>query len=315
MDWRSRTQLITLDISQVDLSDKDYLIPSYSPLTRLESSISAVGILNPPLVMMQDRVYVPILGRRRLQAAVNLGISSVSAGEMMSSLDDRSLFEIAFWDNIDNRPANPATTAYLVKRLLDLFEKRTAAERFFPSLGVSAFGPKIERLRMIGGLENVFLNALAQGHIQEKTAFIFSKISYEERVFVLNVILELGMNSNKAAEITSHFFDLAAFSGEAILDGHGAKLIIDIMATAEPNQEKTERVRSALFALRFPEIAGKQIEFSNKICKYRLTKNVQVKAHQAFESPGAIIEVRTDSWHTADSLLEILSEPKSNKES
>ena len=75
----------------------------------------------------------------------------------------------------------------MVRRLLDLIPREVVADDFLPLLGVPARGPRLERLRAVGGLVHPVLQALSLGRIQEKTAFALSALSSEDQVTLLTI--------------------------------------------------------------------------------------------------------------------------------
>ena len=79
--------------------------------------------------------------------------------------------------------------AYVVKRLFELIPRETLAKKIFPFLDVSSKGPKLERLRRIGGLETPLLSALSKGRLQEKSAGILSELPGVQRLSLMKLIM------------------------------------------------------------------------------------------------------------------------------
>ena len=173
MKWLANTRTTLFDPQEIDLRDRTYYIPCFADPAPLVKSLDSVGILNPPLLQeLPGGRMIPVLGRRRLQAAVQLGISQTEVKIVSDRIPEAEGFAVALWDNFGHRTFDIASTAVVVRRLLDLLPRDVVADGFLPLLGVPARGPRLERLRAIGGLEEPVLQSLALGRIQEKTAFI-----------------------------------------------------------------------------------------------------------------------------------------------
>jgi ParB-like chromosome segregation protein Spo0J len=188
LKWLANTRTAVLDPHEIDLRDRSYFIPCFADPAPLVKSIDRVGILNPPLLQeLPGGTIIPVLGRRRLQAAVHLGISRTEVKIVSDRIPEAEGFAVALWDNLGHRSFDIASTAIVVRRLLDLFPREVVADGFLPFLGVPARGPRLERLRAIGGLEEPVLQSLALGRIQEKSAFILTALSQEEQLSLLEL--------------------------------------------------------------------------------------------------------------------------------
>ena len=77
MNWLAHFEKKFLDPRELDLEDRAYWVPCFDDPRPLRKSIEAAGILNPPVVQPRGNTLVPVLGRRRLQAALELGLGQV----------------------------------------------------------------------------------------------------------------------------------------------------------------------------------------------------------------------------------------------
>jgi hypothetical protein len=149
LKWLANTEALFELVK--DLRDRAYFIPCFADPAPLVKSIDSVGILNPPLLQeLPGGRMIPVLGRRRLQAAVRLGISRTEVKIVSDRVSEAEGFALALWDNFGHRTFDVASTAVVVRRLLDLFPRDVVADDFLPWLGVPSRGPRLERLRAIG---------------------------------------------------------------------------------------------------------------------------------------------------------------------
>jgi ParB-like chromosome segregation protein Spo0J len=258
LNWLENTTPRTLDPQKIDLADKAYYVPCFSGSESLVNSIERVGIINKPVVQEKSTgALIPILGRRRLKAASELGMTSVESRIVTASMPEQDGFLMAFWDNI-HRLSEPACVAVIVKRLLELFSREFVAREFLPVLGVPPRGPRLEHLKALGSLEEIILQAVSLGHILEKTALLLSELLPQERMALFAFSEELGLNANKKAEIIERVIDLSIFHARPALEFIQTKEAQAVLANRDiPVPERASRFRDFLRSCKFPELANK----------------------------------------------------------
>lgn len=304
LNWLEHTRFLELDPDEVDLEDRTYYIPDFQPLDRLAASIEKIGILDAPLV--QERAggrFIPVLGRRRLQAARLIGLSRMEARIVSQDISESEGFLLAFWDNVGHRSFDPAGRAVVVRRLLELLPREVVARDFLPLLGIPPRGPRMERLRSIGGLEAHVLEALATGQILEKTALILTDLNSQERATLVDLIHHLQLNANKAAEVIEHLFDLSVLHGKPILEFLESGEVSVILRDQDiPVPERSARLRELVRGWRFPELTNKEQEF--RIWSQRLPKSERISIHPtpAFEDEKCTIQITSESWEEAEKI-------------
>jgi ParB family transcriptional regulator, chromosome partitioning protein len=297
------------DPHEVDLLDRAYYIPCFAALTPLIKSIESVGILNPPLLQEQTGGrMVPVLGRRRLQAAVQLNMPRTEVRIVSDPMSEAEGFVLALWDNLSHRQFDTACTAIVVRRLLDLFPTEVVADDFLTWLGVPARGPRLERLRAIGGSTDPVLQALSSGRIQEKTAFVLSRLSSEEQDAILELTDALGMNANRRAEVIGYLYDLSVFHGRPImefLDKEEARSILHAEGVGIP--ERAAQFRELIRSWKFPEIVDSEREFEGWLRSLPKSDRVLVRPTPGFENHECTVEIRAGSREEAERILKRLT--------
>jgi ParB family transcriptional regulator, chromosome partitioning protein len=310
VNWLNLTKPTVVDPHAVDLEDKTYLVPCYCDLSALVKSIEKVGLLNSPLVQeLADGRLVPVAGRRRLQAAVALGLEEVTVRVLPDAIPVAEGFTLAFWDNVPHRTFDPACMAVVVRRLLELFPREVAALEFLPVLGIPLKGPRLERLRAIGGLEHLVLDALSQGRIHEKTAAILCEVEPETRLRLLELMGNLRLNANKTADIISWLFDLSVLEGKPIAESLASGDARNILSDGDsPVQERAERFRELVRRWKFPELTAREAEFREWASHLPPSGRVSVKPTSAFEDPACVLEIRAASKNEAQRILSSLKQ-------
>jgi hypothetical protein len=305
VNWLDRTKTIYINPREVDCEDATYCIPDFSESGALLESVREIGIINPPFVQRrEDKRLVPVLGRNRLKVALQVGMSAVKTGVLPSEMPRADGFRLAFWDNAHRISRDSATLAVLVKRLLELFPRKVASAEFLAPIGVQINGPRLERLRSIAGLEPEILTALAVGRIQEKTAALLTKLQSEERLALAGFTESLGMNANKKAEVIGALFDLSILNSRPITAYLRDKRMVSIAENSHMSvPERSTGVRNFIRSLKFPELVGREEDFSRWLRTLPRSQNISISPTPAFETLGCTIQISADSPAQAERIL------------
>ncbi len=308
LNWLENTSSHSLDLSRIDPDDRTYYIPCFSGLDALIKSIESVGILNTPV--LQERasgLLVPVLGRRRLKAAAQLGISRVEVRLLPAEMPEDQGFTMAFWDNVAHRSLDPASLAVVVKRLLELFPRAIVAKDFLPALGVSPRGPRLQRLCAVATLAEPILEALSFARISEKSAFILSEFEPPERLAVFKVTEKLGFNANKRAEVIENLFDLSICRHTSVIDLLNRKDAHSLLVEDDmPVSERAERFRKLVRSWKFPELTAREREFRSWSNNLPGSQRLSVHAAPSFETEQISVEIRADSKEHAEAMIDLL---------
>ncbi len=301
-------KIIKINPEQIDLNNRDFYIPSFESLAPMAVSIQNVGILNPPLVKQTlNGLFVPVLGRRRIESLRDLGGSyMIEVKVAPPSLSDDQAFLVAFWDNLDRIRMDSGVRAYVISRLLELFPVQTLIQSVFPALNTAPIGPSLERLRKIGGLEYHILKALSCGKINEKSAVILAEMPVDQREILFELISQLALNSNKAFELISQLFDLSVYWKESISDLLGrpeVRLLLD--DTGIGLTEKAALVRDLVRRWKFPEISRDRKNFDEWVKDLNPPGNVSLRPSQSFEDDSVYVEIRVRSRSHVQELADV----------
>jgi len=291
--------------AKINLTDRTYYIPCFRGLESLAYSIGQVGIINKPAVQERpSRRLIPVVGRRRLQVASQLGMASVEVRVISDSMPEEEGFLMAFWDNVAHRTFDPACTAVVVKKLLELYPRDVVAKQFMPVLGVPPRGPRLEQLRALGGLEEPVLQSLALGRIHEKTALLLSELQPHERIGLLEFTDDLGLNANKKAEVIERLLDLSIFHDRPVLEFiHSVDAQTALADESIPLPERANSFRDLLRSWKFPELAKQEAEF--RVWRETLPRadRVSVRPSRSGQVERYDIEIHADSRSDVEKLI------------
>jgi len=296
---------INISPNQVDLRNTDFHVPSFDPLDPLIASIEQVGTLHPPVVKeTSSHCFIPVLGRRRLEALSSLKWDHFEVRIINPAQPDNETLIMVFWDNLERIKTDVAVRAYMVKRLMELIPIEMLAKKIFPYIDAPSKGPKLEKLSKIGGLERPILGALSNGRIQEKSAAILSELPDNQRLTLLRLVYDLDLNANKAFEIISNLFDLSIYRREPVTDFLARPEAFEILNNQNlTTQEKTSQFRNLIRRWVFPELTQNRDVFDKWVQQVSPPRNVTLRHAQSFEDDSVTIEIRLDSRSKAKDFL------------
>ena len=307
MSWLDRTTPLLIDPGEIDLHDSTYEFPFFGDSLSLEKSVGTVGVINAP-VLQEHRAgsLIPVLGRRRLAAARVVGLREISARVIPAEMPEADGYSLAFWDNCA-RITDPATTAYVVKRLLDLFPREEACSTFLRVLNVPRKGPRLERLRRVGGLERSILQGLASGRLLEKTAVTLAYMDEEDRQLAFDLSQRLRLNANTSEEVIGSLHDLAVLQQRSvtqIVASDQIRSVLDSEGGSVP--ERATSLRQVLRSMRFPEMITRESAFREWCTGLDLPDNQKVRHAPAFETDECTVEIKVRDRERASKILAAL---------
>lgn len=307
MSWLDRTTISLLDPADVNLHDSTYEVPYFGDSSSLGKSVAMVGVVNAPVLQdHSSRGLIPVLGRRRLRAARAAGFHEIPVRLIPPEMPEADGYSLAFWDNCV-RITDPATTAHVVKRLLELFPLEEVCSTFLPVLNVPAKGPRLERLRRVGGLERTILEALALGRLMEKTAVTLAALDEQGRLLVFDLSQRLRLNANTCEEVVASLYDLAVVRGRSIGEIVASDPIASVLLQEDRSvPERAMSLRTILRSMKFPEVVAREREFREWCTELALPDNQKIRHASAFETDECTLEIKVDDREQAHQIVEAL---------
>ena len=308
LSWLNPMRTVRIDPAQADLENRRYYFPSYEDGEQLLRSIQEVGILNPPY--LQERLGsrpIPVLGRRRLRAAIAAGLSEIEARVIPETVPAQEAFIPAFWDNFGHRSFDSALTAVVVRRLMELYTLETVAKDFLPALGIPPRGPRLERFRAVGGLEEQILEALALGKITMRTAVIMTRVTPAERLALFGLTQNLRLNANKTGEVIGHLFDLSVLHDSSLLElirSDEVKTILEDDRLDLPS--RANALRELVRKWKFPELSEKMRAFRSWHRGLDTGERIFVRPAPDFEDESVSVEIDVSSWEETQRVVEAI---------
>ncbi len=280
------TQLRTVQLSDISLSDLFFVTTDGRETASLQHSITSCGLLQPPCLWRsgQEEPYVIVCGYLRLQAVRNLGWQELSAWVFDSDIPQSRLLEYALQDNLPHRIFNPVEIALALQRLLACFSRDVVISEWLPRLGQSPSGRTLERFLCLCSLEQEPRAALIVGSLTEASALRLCGYSAEDRLAVFALMQQLHLSAGKQAELLECLEDLARRDKKTLREVAAAADIVKVCSDERCNRvQKTEQVRQLLRTRRFPRLRALEGRFATVLKELPIPAGVRIMPPPHFE--------------------------------
>lgn len=280
MDYRPET--VALD--RIDTADTTYRISTGAAVDTLESSISDVGLINPPLLTGADGGYVIVAGFRRVRACVGLGWKEMPARIAAPGLDNLALASVAIADNAFQRPLNlleSARAAALLARYLDSPDSIAAAAG---RVGLSDSTEMTEKLLALSRLPRPLQEGVLDTSLSLPTALEIGCHPAEEATPIADLFRRLKPSLSRQREFLVLLREISrreSITTAALICEPDISAILD--NPDNDRNRKTRLLRDYLKRRRFPRLTQAQDAFNRSAAQLRLGPGASLAPPQHFE--------------------------------
>ncbi len=254
----------------------------------LVRSIKRIGLLNAPLIFLEDNMEINIVsGYRRIFALKELGCQNVSCIVLPQHLTKKECLLINFYDNVATRSFNAVEKAMVCSRLSALFPRSEIVRRFMPALGLPSHEAVLDLYNAIDAeLDNEIKHALASARMSVKTVEELLKFPDKDRQTLMDLFSKMNFNSNQQIQVLDLIKDISlrdSKSVSAILEEDNFNSIIMDEAMNVP--QKGRAFLDHCRRIRHPFLYSAERGFKSKVKSLKLPREVEIADPKCFE-PG-----------------------------
>ncbi len=200
-------------LAEIDFDDRSYPFSCGPVPERLQRSIAAAGILQPPWLRPGEQGLVVVSGRRRLAAlgelSRNFEESPVIAYRDVGGRDPEELFREVFWENVAIREFNPVESADLFLVIMSRFVGMADRGRLLSALGIPDRPRFHQRCRAVAGFPSSLREMIAAGRVDGETIDLLASWSGDDLAALVDLAADFNLRRNKLREVAGRLDDLA----------------------------------------------------------------------------------------------------------
>jgi len=271
-----------LPLKEIFLEDERFRISYYFSLEKLILSLQKVGLLHPPLVVLQDKSFILVSGWKRVLACIKLGLSSLPVF-VIEEKDELKAFLAAFYENLATREFSLLEKAEILSRLKRFGEdEKKIVQHYLPLLDIPSTLSNLESYLAFSQLESEVKRIIHQKNMPFSSVKLFAGFTPQERKSLLPLLLPSGQNKMKG--ILEDLKEISRRNDIPAKKILSSKEILDIMGSEKLSPlQKADKIRLILMKKRYPALSSRKESFDSLLKKLRLPKNIMVKPSPFFE--------------------------------
>lgn len=286
------TESCSIQLNEVDWNDASCLI-TYGPVPdKLILSIQAVGLIEPPLLQRKkDGLFRIVCGGRRLAVCRKVGLEPLPCRVLSSSLPHQTCLRLAIYDNVAQRTLNPVEKSLILTKMAEYLERPQVIDEFMPLLDLEPSPALFNRYAELTHLEEGILNSLASGRLNERIAFVLTRLEEEDRIGFFRFFQDLPFSVSVQEEIVETVVEIARkenLSPVQVLDSKEVRALRE--TTKRPAKQRANEIRKQLQARRAPRLTARKERFAREARDLGLPSGVRLVPPPYFEGPKWSLE-------------------------
>ena len=296
-------------LKKIDVDDESFRMTFCPDLKELQTSMEAVGLINPVILRGKENFQI-VSGYRRILVARRLGWKKIAARVYtLDELDFEEGFNLNFYENLGTRSFNLIESSIVVAGFVDRCgtDIKPVREKILPLMGFQSGSKVFQQLFSLVRLVDEWKDLVVKKEISLPNAAKVSGFSPEDQKVLYSALSGLKLGQNKMRECLEMVEEV----------GKGEEVSLHQLFTSEPftslNQnarinitERTEMFRKALRTRRYPELTRQQEKFKAVRKKLLLPPSVSLEPPEFFEGDKLKVTFRFRSPEELRSILEKL---------
>jgi len=297
-------EISVVPLSKIDVTDIRYRISTASDTTDLALSISAIGLLNPPVLIAKETSYVVLCGFRRISACLSLGMKAISARIVSADLSMKQYTGIAIVDNASQRSLNIVEQSRAYHMILQCTDDTQAALQMAKSIGLQNHQKALDRIKPIVDMPDFLQQSVLEGTMAVSIALQIYPCDVKEVRFLTDLFRKTSPGVNVQRELVTTLSDISHRDDTPmadILKKEAMDAILDNETMSTP--QKLQAIRTYLKKIRSPSLSRRQETFHNLLKSLKLSPHIHVLPPPFFEGQTYRVTLNVDSRTQLRALL------------
>ncbi len=309
-------QKIPLD--KIDLYNETFSVNFMPDLQPLRSSIQAVGLIQPVLLMREKVHYRIVCGFRRIWVFRELGRDEIAAMVFEErEPSELKLFLLSLEENLTTRGLNAVEKAIALQKLIHRFqvEPSEVIQTYLPLFALEPNEKILKTYLSLAEMEEEIKAYVLKEAVSRSNIRLLAKMSSEDRMALLPFISKLKLGENRLREMLTLLMEISR-RDKINLKEMMVRPDIDALLSHEELTpiQRTDRIKRVLMNLRYPNLRALEEEFEKKRKKLHLPEGVSLHPSPYFEGKELKIEFQFQTMEEYQTIVSFLSQLGDKKE-
>ncbi len=286
-------------VKSILLEEIDAGFDLYSPSWPEESSwlgesLSAVGLIHPPLLVERDGRFVTVCGLRRVRAAIRLGLGTIECRVAETGgLPEEDLLALNMEDNLSVRELTLFEKTRFVKLAMSFSEpaREKLWDGFASRLELSGSDLAIKRYLALEGLPRAVKGFIDEKRLPLRFASLISDLGRSDAVRLVSLAEKHRLSAATAAEAAEMIREVMLRDGKTF-EEIAAAIEDGLDETRSRPGGKREILLERLRKIRFPSWKEKEREMKKHLGAINAVQGVTVNPPPFFEGEDFRAEMR-----------------------
>jgi len=300
-----------IPLEEVDQSDETFSISFMPDLQRLRSSIEEVGLIEPVLLRKKGDRYQIVCGFRRISVYHELGNPEIEARVFKEKeMDDPGLFSISLHENLTTRGYNTVEKAIALDKLVHYFQidPIVVIKTFLPFFSLEPHEKILKTYLSLARMEDEVKSYVLKEEVSRFNIRSLSNFNSEDRMALVTLFSSLKLGENRLREALTLLEEISRRDRIKVRDIVHRPEIQKLLSQKELTlSQRTERVKSVLFDLRYPRMQQMEEKFEKKRRDLNLPSAVSIHHSPFFDGKGLRIEFQFETIEEYQNILSCLS--------
>lgn len=291
----AQNQPIPIFLDKVEKEPGPYCMSFLVDLVQLKESIQKIGIINPPILIRNDRKMFDIVsGYRRIHALYQLDCAEafcIVLPESESSPID--CIHTALFENCLVRNFNDVEKSMILRRLRPFVQEEYLLRQYMPILKLSSQKSVLDLYLALESFELPLLESLVRGTLSLHSIQSMLDMNKNDRIILNEWINKLKLNINYQKYFIEYAVDISFKRQVSIADFLNDKTLKSIIKAEEINvPQKSKKVLNLLREMRYPRLTQAEKIFRNEVSRLDLPAGAKITAPPNFEGHEYTLEIR-----------------------
>lgn len=277
-------------LNLIDSKNETFRITTNGNTDDLLASIKHVGLLNPPLLIKANSIYMIVCGFRRIAACRRLGLENLEARILDTYTNKLECVRYAIVDNVSQKPLNLVEKSRSIDMLSGFFKNTGNLIKELSALGLSESHSFIKKIKGICHLPISIQKAILSNTLSLSMALELGNLEQMIGESFAKLFEQLKLSLSKQREIFTRIREIALRDDVSMLTVISDNDLREILSNEDYDRnQKTHKIRQYLKQRRFPAVTKSEQRFEKHLKELNLQKDTQLIPPKHYESTTFIL--------------------------